>query len=153
MSPPERLHVHALRPRVRGFYPEQAANHATDSGFDLYVPEEHTIAPGTRSYKIPLGVSAQPVEGRPHGYMLYARSSIIKTPLRLANAVGIIDDSYRGEIMAVVDHLGPDACTIPAGTRLFQLCMPDLQPFSVRWVDALEESARGAGGFGSTGKQ
>lgn len=75
-----------------------------------------------------------------------------KTPLRLSNSVGIIDAGYRGEIKGIVDNLDKeqDYC-IRAGTRLFQLCSPVLGPISFEMANTLSETARGEGGFGSTG--
>ena len=93
----------------------------------------------------------------PQAYYLYPRSSIIKTPLRLSNSVGIIDSGYRGEITAVVDKVDNqvDSFQIRAMDRYFQLCHPSLMPFKVIMVNTIEElglTARGDGGFGSTGR-
>jgi len=95
-------------------------------------------------------------------YYLYLRSSTAtKTPLRLANSVGIIDAGYRGPIVAVLDHLGLNSCNEPFVTepfqRLVQLCPPNLSyPMCIRVVDTFEDlggpTVRGAGGFGSTGQ-
>ena len=95
-------------------------------------------------------------------YYLYPRSSIVKTPFRLSNSVGIIDSGYRGEIMAVVDNIDSanndmKACIrkyMTPMTRMFQICSPTLEPFLVEIVDteeALGSTERGNGGFGSTG--
>jgi len=97
------------------------------------------------------------------GYYLYPRSSIVKTSMRLANSVGIIDSGYRGEIMAVVDKhdTSNDWKTVlkrdcKQYDRLFQICAGDLQPFRVEIVDNESElsgiTERGCGGFGSTGR-
>jgi len=94
----------------------------------------------------------------PQAYYLYPRSSISKTTLRMSNSLGIIDSGYRGEITAVVDNVDKDSwCSIKlnAMERYFQLCHPSLMPFRVVMVDNIEElgiTARGDGGFGSTGK-
>lgn len=97
------------------------------------------------------------------GYYLYPRSSIVKTSMRLANSVGIIDSGYRGEIMAVVDKNDSvnDWKTVlkrdcKQYDRLFQICAGDLQPFRVEIVESECElsgvTERGDGGFGSTGR-
>jgi len=97
------------------------------------------------------------------GYYLYPRSSIVKTCMRLANSVGIIDSGYRGEIMAVVDKNNSvnDWKTVlkrdcKQYDRLFQICAGDLQPFRVEIVESESElsgvTERGDGGFGSTGR-
>lgn len=98
-----------------------------------------------------------------YGYYLYPRSSIVKTSMRLANSVGIIDSGYRGEVMAVVDKhdTSNDWKTVlkrdcKQYDRLFQICAGDLQPFRVEIVDNESElsgiTERGCGGFGSTGR-
>lgn len=97
------------------------------------------------------------------GYYLYPRSSIVKTSMRLANSVGIIDSGYRGELMAVVDKNDTlnDWKTIlkrdcKQYDRLFQICAGDLKPFRVEIVENESElsgiTERGDGGFGSTGR-
>jgi dUTP pyrophosphatase len=122
-------------------------NHTTDSGFDLYVTKTQKFAIGETHF-LELGISCEP-DGD-HGYDLRARSSIYKTPLRLANGVGTIDMSYRGQIKAAVDNIKNYEYTVEKGARLFQLCAPDLKPIFVEFVDKLSDTKRGAGGFGST---
>ena len=96
---------------------------------------------------------ANPIEEEVH-YYLAPRSSICKTPLQMANSMGIIDRSYRGPIMAPVRNTNlTDSYTIEEGTRLFQILAPDLGWIKeIRLVDSLPETSRGEGGFGSTGK-
>lgn len=148
-----------------------------DSGFDLLIPFDYSEHENgytdnritSVTFRAPLGVkcsmlrvdSTKPVLF-PCGYYLYPRSSIVKTPFRLSNSVGIIDSGYRGEIMAVVDNIDSDnndmkVCIckyMPPMTRMFQICSPTLEPFLVEIVDSEEElgfTERGTGGFGSTG--
>ena len=118
-----------------------------DSGFDLYAMEDIEI-PSKKTGKVPLGISCKPEEL--HGYYLYPRSSIYKTSFRLANSVGIIDSGYRGEICAMVDNMSDDTQIIKKGEKFFQLCSPDLRPIDVEFVEELDETIRGTGGFGST---
>jgi dUTP pyrophosphatase len=168
---------------LRVFYINRVQDHNAgrfdtfpDSGFDLGLPSDFNITK-VCSNKIPLGVqcamymyvrretSSCASAGTdlnttievPQAYYLYPRSSIIKTPLRLSNSVGIIDSGYRGEITAVVDKVDNqvDSFQIRAMDRYFQLCHPSLMPFKVIIVDTIEElglTARGDGGFGSTGR-
>ncbi len=148
------------RSLLRNYYHSRRVNHATDSGIDLVCPRNVVIHAGETT-KIPLGISCEVVDSsRPHGYYLYPRSSIIKTPMRLANSVGIIDFGYRGEITAVVDYhmnqyanISTNEFVIEPGTRYFQLCSPDLSPIEIELATDGEEltaTARGEGGFGST---
>ncbi len=143
------LRAHLLDTSLTDFYADAPRNHASDSGFDLYVPADITIPPNSTA-TIDHAIACEPQFAG--GYYLYPRSSISKTPLRLANSVGIIDNSYRGSIMARVDNRSSEPYTVRRGERLFQLCHPSLMPLSVRLVNELSETARGAGGFGSSGK-
>ena len=96
----------------------------------------------------------------PLPYYLYPRSSISKTPLRMANSVGIIDAGYRGFIMGKVDWMndGKEVYDVEKGIRLFQLCAYNLLPFDrihiVETEEGLgEKTIRGTGGFGSTNER
>ncbi len=90
------------------------------------------------------------------GFYIYPRSSIYKTPLRLANSVGIIDAGYRGHIIAMFDrNINESLVTVMRGERLVQICAPGLIPIVPILVDESGinfGTGRGAGGFGSTGK-
>lgn len=130
-----------------------------DAGIDLFVPEPISITavPSVRTVKVKHQFhGVMYFGGIPCGFHMYPRSSISKTPLRLANSVGIIDAGYRGDIMAVFDvhpHISHD---IPKYGRLVQLCAPNMTypicPVLVDSMDALGgPTIRGSGGFGSTG--
>ena len=138
-----------------------------DAGFDLYMPKEHVwLANETLKTRLgvrcsavrqafgyaPLFAEIRPVTMLPTAFYMYPRSSLSKTPLRLANSVGIIDAGYRGELMAALDNRKTDGgYAVGKGQRLVQICMPNLEPFQVQLVDSLDETERGEGGFGSTG--
>jgi len=64
----------------------------------------------------------------------------------------LIDGGYRGEIMAAVDNIKDEAYTVEPGQRLFQLVAMDGSPIHFELVEALSDTTRGEGGFGSTGK-
>jgi dUTP pyrophosphatase len=129
-----------------------------NAGFDLITPSEYILYETKISHLINLGVKAEMKMvggnyGEYTGYYLYPRSSISKTPLMMANHVGIIDSGYRGNILAAVRTI-QEAYVVNSGTRLFQICHPNLMPMYVELVDdesQLSESTRGVGGFGSTG--
>ncbi len=88
------------------------------------------------------------------GYYVHPRSSLSKTPLRLANATGIIDAGYRGNIIGMFDCFS-ETHICSSYDRLLQICAPSLMPIYVNVVDTMaelgENTSRGAGGFGSTG--
>ena len=133
-----------------------------DSGFDLFVPSQDDgglWASANATTKIDHKVACavyKSVDGNgeltPSAYYMYPRSSISKTPLRLANSVGIIDSGYRGNLIAKVDNIQNEDHVIEEFSRVMQVCAPDLSPFaSVEIVESLDDTTRGAGGFGSTG--
>jgi dUTP pyrophosphatase len=89
------------------------------------------------------------------GYFLYPRSSTgTKTPLRLANSIGIIDSGYRGNYIAAFDNVRIESFQIEQAQRLVQICSPNLTyPLRVELVEELDmDTVRGEGGFGSTGR-
>ena len=130
------------------FYSSHGHFHKGDAGLDLYVLEDIHFEPG-QTKAIKLGISCEPDDGI--AYYLFPRSSISKTPLRMANSIGLIDGGYRGEIMAVCDNIKSEAYTAEKGQRLFQLVATDNSPIQYELVEELEMTTRGTGGFGSTG--
>jgi dUTP pyrophosphatase len=120
-----------------------------NSGFDLYLPED-TVFPAGEVTFVDFGIAAKTEGGS--GFWVLPRSSLSKTPLRLANSIGLIDPSYRGNLIGAFDNTSNTDYTVEKGTRLLQMCLPILMPFTVEWVDKLDDTSRGTGGFGSTGK-
>ena len=92
-------------------------------------------------------------------FYTYARSSMSKTPLRLANNQGIIDAGYRGNLIGMFDCISNEGIELVWNmekySRILQVCAPSLMPIYVEIVDSLEDlgpsTSRGAGGIGSTG--
>lgn len=142
-------------------------NTYADSGFDLYIPknmddcEGKWTIPANSTVKIPLAVKMVSCNSggfnfnqrpRTFPYYIFARSSISKTPLRLANNQGIIDAGYRGELMIALDNIQSKDYKLNHGVRLVQVCQPTLSPFKVMMSDKdFDITQRGADGFGSTG--
>ena len=126
-----------------------------DAGFDLYVPEEYIVKPdevGKVDFKIVAAASSS--LGTPLSFFTYPRSSIYKTPLRLANSVGIIDSGYRGTLRGMFDNRSNTTYVLEKHTRFLQICSPNLSPIIVSIVDNISDlgiTERGDGGFGSTG--
>lgn len=123
----------------------------SDAGADLVARETTWLQKDKRTL-VPTGVFTE----IPIGYVgiLAPRSSLSKYNIIMTNSIGVIDSSYRGEIMASLMYIGNNdsGYTILAGERIVQLILvPIILPkFSI--VDELEETDRGNGGFGSTGK-
>ncbi len=124
--------------------------HPGDAGLDLRSTIDVEVMPGER-VMVPTGVSVAIPAG--HAGLVLPRSGLAsKHGLTMANAPGLIDSGYRGEVTCAVVNLDRDqAVKITRGDRIAQLvivALPDLRP---AWVDELPPSARGGGGFGSTG--
>ncbi len=122
------------------------------AGADLYacLDGDVTVAPGQSAF-IPTGLAME----IPSGYagLIYARSGLAcKRGLAPANKVGVIDSDYRGEFIVVLHNHGSQPQTISHGERIAQLVItPVLTPPYVL-TDALSDTQRAEGGFGSTGK-
>ena len=136
-----------------------------DCGFDLFCPDDLEVESGA-TIKVNMRCKcAMTCMGVPCGFYLYPRSSVgAKTPLRLANSVGIIDSGYRGDCIAVFDNRGREqgegsesgSYHIAKGDRLVQICSGNLlypiYPIIVDSEEELGDTMRGVGGFGSTGR-
>ena len=137
-----------------------------DSGFDLFLPKNQTSFNYKNVNKVDFKIKccAQLIEKQNEvvltsysPFYTYARSSLSKTTLRLANNQGIIDSGYRGNLIGMFDcNQYAPVWTEPEYARLLQICAPGLLPIYVNIVNSLEElgptTSRGEGGFGSTGK-
>lgn len=122
------------------------------AGMDLSacLDEAIVLGPGQRAVvSTGLSVAVPPL----HVGLVFARSGLaVKQGVTLSNGVGVIDSDYRGEIKVGLVNLGDAACTIQHGERVAQLAvMPVVHAQAVE-VDELDDTARGTGGFGSTGK-
>lgn len=171
------LRIKIINSSLIDFYKDNNHFHEGDSGIDLYNPEEIVIKPGDTKL-IDLGIQCEmlkielqkpmyqlndsnTIENTEYtkeniSYYLYPRSSISKTPLMMANSVGIIDSGYRGNIMASVRYISDgsecqDKYIIKKNSRLFQICGPNLEKLNYKVVNELSNTSRGIGGFGSTG--
>jgi len=153
------LQICVPNPELKKRYIElaQAHNQQTENaGFDLITPV-HTPCFSGQVTKIDFGVKCRAMmvtdgsKSYRTAFYMYPRSSLSKTRLRLANSVGIIDAGYRGHLIGAFDAL--DDYAVQAGDRLVQVCAPGLVPILVTVVDDLGDvTARGSGGFGSTGR-
>jgi dUTP pyrophosphatase len=121
-----------------------------DAGLDLLAASDVSLAPGERS-AIPTGIAV----AIPDGYagFVHARSGrALREGLGLANAPGLIDAGYRGEIKVVVVNLDRDApIHVKRGDKVAQLVVQPVEQVEFLEVDELPASHRGEGGFGSTG--
>ena len=136
------------RVRPQGQLP--SAQHPGDAGLDLRAAEEVTVKPGARAM-VPTGVAVAIPDG--HAGLVLPRSGLAsKRGLTLANAPGLIDAGYRGEVICAVVNLDPhEAVEISTGDRIAQLVIVEIPVVEPLWTEDLPRSTRGKGGFGSTG--
>ena len=136
--------------RVRSAGALPSSQHEGDAGLDLHAAIDVTVEPGERAM-VPTGVAVAIPDG--HAGLVLPRSGLAsKQGLTLANAPGLIDAGYRGEVICSMVNLDrEEAVEIRAGDRIAQLVIVAVPAVVPLWADALPDSARGEGGFGSTG--
>jgi dUTP pyrophosphatase len=142
----EPLRVQRLDPRAA--LPTRA--HAGDAGLDLRALEGGTLAPGERG-SVGTGIAVEIPHGQ--GGLVLPRSGLAaRHGIALVNAPGLIDAGYRGELRVLLLNTDPsEPFSWSAGDRIAQLVLVEVGLGDVIEVDELQESARGAGGFGSSG--
>lgn len=123
------------------------------AGADLYSAEDTdvVIGPGETKF-IGTGLAME----IPEGYvgLVYARSGLAcKRGLAPANKVGVVDSDYRGEIKVALHNHGKEAQTVEKGERIAQMVIAPYLSVNYEEADALSETERGEGGFGSTGRK
>ena len=127
--------------------PSRATAHS--AGMDLVAAVEVTIAPGERKL-VATGLKVAVPEG--YELQLRPRSGLaLKHGISLPNTPATIDADYRGELQVILINFGSEPFDVKRGDRIAQMMVQRVEPVSFREVDALPESGRGAGGFGSTG--
>lgn len=139
------LHVKRLTPSAQ--IPVRSTAHA--SCFDLHADAEGVIAPGARALiKTGLAVAVPP------GYEVQVRSRsglALKQGVAVLNSPGTIDADYRGEVGVILINHGTEPFTYKRGDRIAQMGVYRVEMCPAVEVAALEDTARGAGGFGHTG--
>lgn len=121
------------------------------AGADLYSAQNDTIVLPHKTVTFKTGLSIE----IPEGYvgLIYARSGIAtKRNLAPANKVGVIDSDYRGEILVALHNHGEEEQTVSPGDRIAQIVFTPYRKAEFLETSALEDTARGENGFGSTGK-
>ncbi|MCH2139935.1 MAG: dUTP diphosphatase [Phycisphaerales bacterium] len=121
------------------------------AGLDLHAAIEGTveIAPGEIAM-IPIGIAIALPSG--HEGQVRPRSGLAsRYGITLPNAPGTIDEDYRGEVQVPLINLGGETFTVEPGMRIAQMIVSPVTHCQIEEVDALDETSRGEGGFGSTG--
>lgn len=151
---------------VQQMYKKHSTYNPGDSGLDLFIIND-TVIKAHETKLIDLGIACQLKSFEPciwkwfknrncwkyNSYMLFPRSSISKSPLQLANSIGLIDSSYVGNIkVAFYNHSDQDF-KLKRGERYVQLVRPDLGEITFKLTEKMRSTKRGSGGFGSTTTQ
>lgn len=129
--------------------------HNEDFCYDVVATSRTEIAPNVYKYGVGLAFQVYRLEGFSSTRVsidLRPRSSVWKTGMVLSNCAGTVDETYTGEVSAVFYHLFPDMPIYEVGDRIGQIKIGTALPMNFVEVDELDDTARGAGGYGSTGK-
>ena len=148
-----KLKLKAVSPKIGRELPWPQRATAGSAGMDLSacIEEDIMIAP-RQLVKIPTGIAIA-LPGPEYVALVYARSGLgIKHGIALSNGVGVIDSDYRGEIQVGLTNLSDMPYTIHPGDRIAQLAVMPVVQAELERVDSLDDTGRGTGGFGSTGK-
>ena len=148
-----KLNIKALSPKIGHEIPAPFYASAGAAAMDLHacIDEAVTIPPGGRAV-IPTGIAIA-LPSADYVALIFARSGLgIKHGVAPANCVGVIDSDYRGEVLVGLQNSGGADYTIQPGDRIAQLMITPVVQAQIQMVDELDDTARGAGGFGSTGK-
>jgi dUTP pyrophosphatase len=122
--------------------------HPGDAGLDLYAVEDITFAPNERA-AVPTGIAMEIPEG--HVGLIWDKSGLsIKHGLKTLG--GVVDSGYRGEVLVGIMNLSDAEYTIHKGEKVAQMIIQKKETIEVVEASELTETARGEGGFGSTGK-
>lgn len=128
--------------------PTRATEHA--AGLDVVAAENLTLASGQR-HAVATGFAIAIPEG--YEVQVRPRSGLaLKHGITCLNTPGTIDSDYRGEVKVILANLGPEPFEVRRGERIAQLVPAPVLQADFREVAELTETARGAGGFGSTGQ-
>lgn len=126
-----------------------SAAHPGDAGLDLHAAAAMTIAPGAWA-TVPTGLTIELPAGT-EGQVRPRSGLAVRHGVTVLNAPGTIDEGYRGELGVILINHGPAPFEITPGARIAQLVVKPRLEVQVVEVDEVSATARGAGGFGSTG--
>jgi dUTP pyrophosphatase len=131
--------------------PLPAYAHPGDAGADLVAREDVTIAPGGGRAAIPTGLALAIPDGYA-GFVLPRSGLALRHGITCLNTPGLVDAGYRDELRVILVNTDPaEPYTVHRGDRIAQLVIQPVERTAFTLVDDLPESARGVGGFGSTG--
>ncbi len=136
----KKLHPNAMMP---------AYAHPGDAGMDLCAVEETTILPG-ESQLIPTGISIE-LPPQTEAQVRPRSGLALKHQITVLNTPGTIDEGYRGEVGVILINHGKNPFVVTAGMKVAQMVIQSVLRVEILEVEQLADTARGSGGFGSTG--
>ncbi|MCD8335607.1 MAG: dUTP diphosphatase [Clostridiales bacterium] len=148
-----KLKIKALSPKIGTEipFPYYASGGAAAMDLHACLDQPLVLGAGERA-TVPTGIAIA-LPGPEYVALVFARSGLaVKEGVCLSNGVGVIDSDYRGEIRVGLLNTGREDYAIQPGARVAQLAVVPVVQAQLERVDALDETSRGAGGFGSTGK-
>lgn len=148
-----RVKFKKLNPAIGDGIPAPAYATTGAAGIDLAaaIKEPVSIAPGER-YMMPTGLAVD-IPGSDVVGLVFPRSGLAaRHGITMANAVGVIDSDYKGEIICPLLNNGQVPYEVRPGDRIAQLVFVPVLQVAIEYTDQLAKSARGEGGFGSTGR-
>jgi len=140
-----------MKVRENATIPKRATEGSAGIDLCACIDEEIVISPRD-IVKIPTGIAVSV----PNSYvsLLFARSGLsTKHGIGLANSVGVVDSDYRGEVIVALINNGKEPYTITPNERIAQLCVMPVAILPIVECESLDDTERGDGGFGSTGKK
>lgn len=139
------IHLHVKKLSADATMPTKA--NPSDAGIDIYTNESYTLAPGER-HLFSTGIAC----AIPDGYvaLLWDRSGLGSKGIH--RFAGVIDSGYRGEWKVVLYNSTSEPFEITAGDKIIQCIIQTFETAKITQVDELDETERGAGGFGSSGR-
>ena len=146
------LKIKAVSPKIGNDIPLPYYATPGSAAMDLHAClEEAVTIPAWGRTVIPTGIAIA-LPSPDYVALVFARSGLgIKHGVAPSNCVGVIDSDYRGEVMVGLQNSGDADFTIQPGDRIAQLMVVPVVQAQIRMVEELDETQRGAGGFGSTG--
>ena len=145
------LDVKILDPRLRGSLPQYATSGAAGLDLRACIDRPLTLAPGAAEL-LPSGIAINLADPGLAAVVLPRSGLGHKHGIVLGNLVGLIDSDYQGQVMVSVWNRGQAAFTVQPMERIAQLVVVPVVQVKLNVVEEFAQSARGAGGFGSTGK-
>ena len=148
-----KLKIKALSPKIGKEIPAPFYASAGAAAMDLHACVDQAVAiPAGDRRVIPTGIAIA-LPSADYVALVYARSGLgIKHGVAPANCVGVIDSDYRGEILVGLQNSGKSDFVVRPGDRIAQLMIAPVIQAELQMVEELDETSRGAGGFGSTGR-